>query len=196
MYAPNYYVWINKIFLFFLFLFLTGEGVSRSTFVENGIKEKAEFSSVSFKTTEVKQLARQGIEHILPPKQTRRPLSCLLILSFFYVQDPETKGRVDQRLYFDMGVLYKVRLKNGSNQDSSKNLTFLFVQYKVFAFLLAQNSIQLKNILVKRSNLLSISILFLFLTFLFLLRPQERLCILSCFLGSSLRRTRLKNYTR
>ena len=76
MYAPNYYVWINKIFLFFLFLFLTGEGVSRSTFVENDIKEKVEFSSVSFKTTEAKQLARHGIEHILPPKQTRRPL-CL-----------------------------------------------------------------------------------------------------------------------
>ena len=31
-----------------------------------------------------KQLARQGIEQILPPKQTRRPLPCLLIPSFFY----------------------------------------------------------------------------------------------------------------
>ena len=36
------------------------------------------------KSTEAKQLARQGIEQILSPKQTRRPLPCLLILSFFY----------------------------------------------------------------------------------------------------------------
>ena len=31
-----------------------------------------------------KQLERQGIEQILSPKQTRRPLPSLLILSFFY----------------------------------------------------------------------------------------------------------------
>ena len=31
-----------------------------------------------------KQLARQGIEQILPPKQTRRPLLSLLFLSYFY----------------------------------------------------------------------------------------------------------------
>ena len=36
------------------------------------------------KSTESKQLARQGIEQILSPKQTRRPLPCLLILSSFY----------------------------------------------------------------------------------------------------------------
>ena len=41
-------------------------------------------SSFSCKWTEAKQLTRQGIEHILPPKQTRRPLPSLLILSFFY----------------------------------------------------------------------------------------------------------------
>ena len=40
-------------------------------------------SSFSFKSTEAKQLTRQGLEHILPPKQTRRPLPCLLIPSFF-----------------------------------------------------------------------------------------------------------------
>ena len=32
-------------------------------------------SSFSFKSTEVKQLTRQGIEHILPPKQMRRPFA-------------------------------------------------------------------------------------------------------------------------
>ena len=36
-----------------------------------------------FKSTEAKQLARQGIEQVLPPKQSRRPLPCLLIPSFF-----------------------------------------------------------------------------------------------------------------
>ena len=35
-------------------------------------------SIVSSKQTEAKQLARQGIEQILPPKPTRRPLPCLL----------------------------------------------------------------------------------------------------------------------
>ena len=35
-------------------------------------------------STEAKQLAWQGIEQNLPPKQTRRPLSLLLSLSFFY----------------------------------------------------------------------------------------------------------------
>ena len=42
-------------------------------------------SSFSFKWTKAKQLTRQDIEHILPPKPTRRPLHCLLIPSFFYV---------------------------------------------------------------------------------------------------------------
>ena len=41
-------------------------------------------STVSFKSTETKQLARQGIEKILPPKPTRRPLPSLLFPSFFY----------------------------------------------------------------------------------------------------------------
>ena len=36
-------------------------------------------STVSFKSTETKQLARQGIEQILPRKQTRRPLTCLTV---------------------------------------------------------------------------------------------------------------------
>ena len=40
--------------------------------------------TVSSNSTEAKQLERQGIEQILPPKQTRRPLPCLLIPSFFY----------------------------------------------------------------------------------------------------------------
>ena len=41
-------------------------------------------STVSFKSTETKQLARQRIEQILAPKPTRRPLPCLLFPSFFY----------------------------------------------------------------------------------------------------------------
>ena len=41
-------------------------------------------STGSFKTTETKHLARQGIEQILPPKQTQRALPCLLFQSFFY----------------------------------------------------------------------------------------------------------------
>ena len=48
------------------------------------IWKKRSNSSYFSKSTEAKQLARQGIEQILPPKQTRRPLPCLLILSFFY----------------------------------------------------------------------------------------------------------------
>ena len=42
-------------------------------------------STFSFKQTKAKQLARQGIKQILPPKQTQRPLPCLLI-PFFLVQ--------------------------------------------------------------------------------------------------------------
>ena len=41
-------------------------------------------SSYFSKSTEAKHLARQGIEQILSPKQMRRPLPFLLILSFFY----------------------------------------------------------------------------------------------------------------
>ena len=41
-------------------------------------------SSYSSKSTEAKQLARQGIERNLPPKQTQRPLLLLLSPSFFY----------------------------------------------------------------------------------------------------------------
>ena len=41
-------------------------------------------SSYFSKSTEEKQIVRQGIEQILPPKQTRRPLPCLLSLPFFY----------------------------------------------------------------------------------------------------------------
>ena len=35
-------------------------------------------STISSKSTETKQLARQEIEHMLPPKWTRRPLPWLL----------------------------------------------------------------------------------------------------------------------
>ena len=38
----------------------------------------------SFKETKAKQLAQEGIEQILSPKQKRRPLPYLLILSFCY----------------------------------------------------------------------------------------------------------------
>ena len=48
------------------------------------IWKKRTNSSYFSKATEAKQLARQGIEQTLSPKQTRRPLPCLLILSFFY----------------------------------------------------------------------------------------------------------------
>ena len=41
-------------------------------------------STVSSKPTEAKQLARLGIEHIKPPKQTQQPLPLLLSPSFFY----------------------------------------------------------------------------------------------------------------
>ena len=40
--------------------------------------------TVSFKSYETRQLARQRIERILPPKPTRRPLPLLLSPSFFY----------------------------------------------------------------------------------------------------------------
>ena len=40
-------------------------------------------STISSKLT-AKQLAQQGIEQNLPPKQTRRHLPCLLVPSFFY----------------------------------------------------------------------------------------------------------------
>ena len=42
-------------------------------------------SSYSSIRPSAKQLARQGIESILSPKQKRRPLPSLLSLSFFYV---------------------------------------------------------------------------------------------------------------
>ena len=41
-------------------------------------------STVSSQPREAKQLARQGIEQNLPPKQTRRPLPLLLSPSLFY----------------------------------------------------------------------------------------------------------------
>ena len=52
-------------------------------------------SSFSFKSTESKQLTRQGIEHILPPKQTRRLLPCLLIPSFFYGRDTGFRSKFE-----------------------------------------------------------------------------------------------------
>ena len=48
------------------------------------IWKKGMNSTVSFKSTQTKQLTRQGIEPILPLKQTRRSLPCLLLPSFFY----------------------------------------------------------------------------------------------------------------
>ena len=48
------------------------------------IRKNRTNSTVSSKSTEAKQLARQGIEQNLPPKQTRRPLLLILSLSFFY----------------------------------------------------------------------------------------------------------------
>ena len=39
-------------------------------------------STFSSKSTETKQLARQGIEAVLPPKQTGRPLPLLLSHSY------------------------------------------------------------------------------------------------------------------
>ena len=57
-----------------------------SSFASVDLEEKDEFKRCfQFEySTEAKQLPRQGIEQILPPKQTRPPLPCLLILSFFY----------------------------------------------------------------------------------------------------------------
>ena len=53
--------------------------------VENSLSiwKKRLNSNISFKSTETKQLAQQGIEHILPTKPMRRPLPCLLFSSFF-----------------------------------------------------------------------------------------------------------------
>ena len=48
------------------------------------IRKKQMNSTVSFKSTKTKQLTQQGIELILSPKPTRRPLPCLLSPSFFY----------------------------------------------------------------------------------------------------------------
>ena len=48
------------------------------------IWKKRSNSSYFSNSTEAKQLARQATEQILSPKQTWRPLPCLLILSFFY----------------------------------------------------------------------------------------------------------------
>ena len=47
-------------------------------------------STVSSKKINAKQLARQGIKQVMPPKQTRRPLPCLLFPSFFYAASPHT----------------------------------------------------------------------------------------------------------
>ena len=52
--------------------------------LSRSIWKKRSNSTYSSKKTQAKQLARQGIEQILPPKQTRRPLPCLLSPSFFY----------------------------------------------------------------------------------------------------------------
>ena len=46
-------------------------------------------STFAFKSTKAKQRARQGIECILPPKQTWRPLPYLLSPSFFYCMQTE-----------------------------------------------------------------------------------------------------------
>ena len=48
-------------------------------------------STFSFKSTEAKQLARQGFELILPPKQKWGTLSLLLSPSFLYGANPYTQ---------------------------------------------------------------------------------------------------------
>ena len=55
----------------------------RSSVLPWSIRKKMLNSSYFSKLTEAKQLAQQGIEQLLPPKQTRRPLPCLIILSSY-----------------------------------------------------------------------------------------------------------------
>ena len=64
----------------------------------------------SSKSTEAKQLSRQGIEQNLPPKQTRRPLPWLLSPSFFYGHRVET-GDTDPLRYVN-GFFSDTFIKN------------------------------------------------------------------------------------
>ena len=76
-------VWRQNLFnslprlLFYLGLF------GRNGFIQPFLQMDRLNSTVSSKKTQAKQLALQGIEQILPPKQTWRPLPCLLFPSFF-----------------------------------------------------------------------------------------------------------------
>ena len=69
-------------------------------------------STFSSKSTEAKQLARQGIEYILAPKQTRRPLPLLLSPSFFYAQ-----GSIQANILVQLRVQYRTEflVKSGFN---------------------------------------------------------------------------------
>ena len=51
----------------------------------NVVRPRQGKSTFSFKSTEAKQIAGQGIEYILSPKQTRRPLPFLLSPSIFFM---------------------------------------------------------------------------------------------------------------
>ena len=57
--------------------------------------------TVSSKSTKAKQLAPQGIEQNLPPKQMRRPLPLLLSPSFFYVCTKRSGWRWGRNVYLD-----------------------------------------------------------------------------------------------
>ena len=57
---------------------------ARAVFLPWSVWKKWMNSTVSFKSTETKQLARQEIEHNLTPKQTLRPFSLLLFPSSSY----------------------------------------------------------------------------------------------------------------
>ena len=63
--------------------------------------------TASSNSTEAKQLSRQGIEQMLPPKQTRRPLPCLLpvIISFFY----DMSSKSSHILYICSAALFATR---------------------------------------------------------------------------------------
>ena len=58
--------------------------VLKETVEFNGFSKKTDEFDQFFQKDRAKQLARQGIEKIMPLKQTRRPLPCLLFQPFFY----------------------------------------------------------------------------------------------------------------
>ena len=76
-------------------------------FFPRSIYKKRMNPTASSNSTEAKQLARQGIEQMLPPKQTRRPLPCLLsvIISFFY----DMSSKSSHILYICSAALFATR---------------------------------------------------------------------------------------